>query len=147
MDAVIDKDLAAAVLARELGAELFMILTDVDAVYAGWGTDQQRMISSMSVAEADRLGQEGAFGEGSMAPKVAAAADYVRRTQGRAIITELSKGRAAVHGIGGYRDHSLNHNIRQDKRVSHALGARVNIHEYQAKDIFRKYGIPIPPAK
>jgi carbamate kinase len=101
VDAVIDKDLAAAVLARELGAELFMILTDVDAVYSGWGTDQQKMISSMTVAEADRLGSEGAFGEGSMAPKVAAAADYVRRTKGRAIITELSKGRAAVQGAGG----------------------------------------------
>ncbi|MGI8402874.1 MAG: carbamate kinase [Gemmatimonadaceae bacterium] len=101
IDAVIDKDLAAAVLARELGAELFMILTDVDAVYTGWGTDQQRMIGSMTVAEAGRLGKEGAFGEGSMAPKVAAAADYVRRTNGRAIITELSKGRAAVQGMGG----------------------------------------------
>jgi carbamate kinase len=78
-----------------------MILTDVDAVYAGWGTDQQRVISSMSVSEADRLAREGAFGEGSMAPKVAAAADYVRRTNGRAIITELSKGRAAVQGVGG----------------------------------------------
>lgn len=101
VDAVVDKDLAAAVLARELGAELFLILTDVDAVYAGWGTEQQRAISSMSVSEADRLASEGAFGEGSMAPKVAAAADYVRRTQGRAIITELSKGRAAVQGVGG----------------------------------------------
>jgi carbamate kinase len=101
IDAVVDKDLAAAVLARELGAELFMILTDVDAVYVGWGTDQQRVISSMSVTEADRLASEGAFGEGSMAPKVAAAADYVRRTNGRAIITELSKGRSAVQGIGG----------------------------------------------
>jgi carbamate kinase len=101
VDAVVDKDLAAAVLARELGAELFLILTDVDAVYAGWGTEQQRAISSMTVAEADRMASEGAFGEGSMAPKVAAAADYVRRTQGRAIITELSKGRAAVQGVGG----------------------------------------------
>jgi len=101
VDAVVDKDLAAAVLARELGAELFLILTDVDAVYSGWGTDQQRAISSMSVSEADRLAGEGAFGEGSMAPKVAAAADYVRRTKGRAIITELSKGRAAVQGVGG----------------------------------------------
>jgi len=101
VDAVVDKDLAAAVLARELGAELFMILTDVDAVYTGWGTDQQRLISSMTVAEADRLGREGAFGEGSMAPKVAAAADYVRRTKGRAIITELSQGKAAVQGVGG----------------------------------------------
>ncbi len=101
VDAVVDKDLAAAVLARDLGAELFLILTDVDAVYTGWGTDQQRAISSMSVSEADRLAGEGAFGEGSMAPKVAAAADYVRRTKGRAIITELSKGRAAVQGVGG----------------------------------------------
>jgi carbamate kinase len=101
VDAVVDKDLAAAVLARELAAELFLILTDVDAVYTGWGTEQQRAISSMSVSEADRLAGEGAFGEGSMAPKVAAAADYVRRTKGRAIITELSKGRAAVQGVGG----------------------------------------------
>jgi carbamate kinase len=101
VDAVVDKDLAAAVLARDLGAELFLILTDVDAVYTGYGTDQQRAISSMTVSEADRLASEGAFGEGSMAPKVAAAADYVRRTQGRAIITALSKGRAAVQGTGG----------------------------------------------
>lgn len=101
VDAVVDKDLAAAVLARELGAELFLILTDVDAVYAGWGTDEKRAISRMTVSEANRLASEGAFGEGSMAPKIAAAAEYVRRTQGRAIITELSKGRAAVQGVGG----------------------------------------------
>ncbi|HEV7389981.1 MAG TPA: carbamate kinase [Gemmatimonadaceae bacterium] len=103
VDAVVDKDLAAAVLARELGAELFMILTDVEAVYTGWGTDEQREISSMSVAEADKLAKEGAFGEGSMGPKVAAATEYVRHTRGRAIITELSKGRAAVQGAGGTR--------------------------------------------
>ena len=101
VDAVVDKDLAAAVLARELGAELFLILTDVDAVYTAWGTDDQRAITSMSVSEADKLASEGAFGEGSMGPKVAAATDYVRRTKGRAIITELSKGRAAVQGTGG----------------------------------------------
>src|SRR5213075_1916919 len=63
VDAVVDKDLAAAVLARELGAELFLILTDVDAVYTGWATDQQRAISSMSVSEAEKLASEGAFGE------------------------------------------------------------------------------------
>ena len=101
VDAVVDKDLAAAVLARELGAELFLILTDVDAVYTGWGTEAKRAIDTMTVAEADRLSSEGAFGEGSMGPKVAAATDYVRRTGGRAIITELSKGRAAVQGEGG----------------------------------------------
>lgn len=101
VDAVVDKDLAAAVLARELGAELLLILTDVDAVYAGWGTDQQRALPSISVAEADRLAGEGAFGAGSMGPKVAAAVSFVRATGGRAIITELSKGRDAVKGSGG----------------------------------------------
>lgn len=101
VDAVVDKDLAAAVLARELGAELLLILTDVDAVYAGWGTDQQRALSSISVGEADRLAGEGAFGAGSMGPKVAAAVSFVRATGGRAIITELSKGRDAVKGSGG----------------------------------------------
>jgi carbamate kinase len=101
VDAVVDKDLAAAVLAGELGAELFLILTDVDAVYTGWGTDQKRAIDSLKLAEADRLFSEGAFGEGSMAPKVRAAVEYVRRTGGRAIITELSRGRDAVQGTGG----------------------------------------------
>jgi len=101
VDAVVDKDLAAAVLARELGAELFLILTDVDAVYTGWGTEEKRAIDTMTVADADKLFSEGTFGEGSMGPKVAAATDYVRRTGGRAIITELSKGRAAVQGEGG----------------------------------------------
>jgi carbamate kinase len=101
VDAVVDKDLAAAVLARELGAELLLILTDVDAVYTGWGTENQRALSSMSVADADKLAAEGAFGAGSMGPKVAAAVSFVRATGGRAIITELSKGRDAVKGSGG----------------------------------------------
>jgi carbamate kinase len=101
VDAVIDKDLAAAVLARELGAELLLILTDVDAVYTGWGTDEQHALAELSLTEADRLDAEGAFGEGSMAPKVRAAAQFVRATGGRAIITELSKGLEAVHGRAG----------------------------------------------
>ena len=101
VDAVVDKDLAAAVLARELDAELFVILTDVDAVYAGWGTDHQRLLSNLSVEDAVKLDEEHAFGEGSMAPKVRAAVDYVRNTGGRAIITELSRGLEAVHGRAG----------------------------------------------
>jgi len=101
VDAVVDKDLAAAVLARELGAELLLILTDVDAVYTGWGTAEQKAVSTMSVSEAEQLASTGAFGEGSMGPKVRAAVAYVRATRGRAIITELSKGRAAVRGSGG----------------------------------------------
>ena len=101
VDAVVDKDLAAAVLARELGAGLLLILTDVDAVYADWGTPAQRPLPRLDVAEAARLDAAGAFGEGSMAPKVRAAIDFVRRTGGRAIITELSRGRDAVRGEAG----------------------------------------------
>jgi carbamate kinase len=101
IDAVTDKDLSAAVLARELGAELLLILTDVDAVYADWGKESQRPLDRLSADEADSLDAKGAFGEGSMAPKVRAAVDYVRRTGGQAIITELSRGLDAVHGRAG----------------------------------------------
>lgn len=101
IDAVVDKDLAAAALARGLGADLFMILTNVDAVYSNFGTDRQQPFAKMTVSDAERLDAAGAFGEGSMAPKVRAAVDYVRRTHGRAIITELSRGRDAVRGAAG----------------------------------------------
>ena len=101
VDAVIDKDLAAAVLARDLGASLLLILTDVDAVYADFGTPTQRALRTLSTADAESLDRAGAFGEGSMAPKVRAAMDFVRRTGGRAIITELSRGREAVRGEAG----------------------------------------------
>jgi carbamate kinase len=101
VDAVIDKDLAAAVLARDLGARLLMILTDVDAVYADWGTPQQRPLRRLTADEAERMDVAGAFGEGSMAPKVRAAIDFARRTGGRAIITVLDRGQAAVRGEAG----------------------------------------------
>lgn len=101
VDAVIDKDLAAGLLASELGAELLLILTDVDSVYAGWGTPSARRLEHLDAATAARLDGEGMFGEGSMAPKVRAAIDFARRTRGRAIITELSRGREAVRGEAG----------------------------------------------
>lgn len=101
IDCVVDKDLAAAVLSTGLNAELFMILTDVDSVYADWGKPNQRSLSRLSLAQVIELDTAGAFGEGSMAPKVRAAASYVRQTGGRAIITELSRGRDAVAGTAG----------------------------------------------
>jgi len=108
MDAVIDKDLVAAVLARDLGAGLLLILTDVDAVYADWGTPQQRALSRLTADEAEAMDREKAFGEGSMAPKIRAAIDFVRRSEAarrgqrpRAIITSLARGREAVHEAAG----------------------------------------------
>ena len=101
IDAVVDKDLAAAVLARDLGAELLLILTDVDAVYADWGTPRQRPLDRLLVNEAVQMDRKNAFGEGSMAPKVRASIDFVLRTGGRAIITSLSRGEDAVRGEAG----------------------------------------------
>ena len=101
LDAVVDKDLAAAVLARDLGAELLIILTDVDAVYADWGLPTKRALARITPDEAERLDRAGQFGEGSMAPKIRAAVDFVRRTGGRAVITELRRGREAVRGQAG----------------------------------------------
>lgn len=101
IDAVVDKDLAAAVLARDLGAALLLILTDVDAVYADWGTPNKRALRRLSIAEAERMEAAGSFGEGSMAPKIRAAVDFVQRTRGRAIITSLARGQAAVRGEAG----------------------------------------------
>lgn len=101
IDAVVDKDLAAAVLARDLDAELLLILTDVDAVYADWGTPAQRPLRRLTTAEAVDMDAHGMFGEGSMAPKIRAAVDFVRRTKGRAIITSLEHGKQAVRGKAG----------------------------------------------
>ena len=101
VDAVVDKDLASAVLARDLSAELLLILTDVDAIYVDWGTPTQRALRTLSVVDAEKMDADKAFGEGSMAPKVRAAIDFVRRTGGRAVITELKRGREAVRGESG----------------------------------------------
>ncbi|HEV8215303.1 MAG TPA: carbamate kinase [Gemmatimonadaceae bacterium] len=101
IDAVVDKDLAAAVLARDLGAELLLILTDVDAVYADWGTPSQRPLTRLTIDDALEMDRNMAFGEGSMAPKIRAAIDFVRRTNGRAIITSLESGQQAVRGEAG----------------------------------------------
>ncbi len=100
VDAVVDKDRVAAILARQLEAEVLMILTNVDAVFDGWGTPAARPIRRMTVAEADALIAAGKLDEGGMKPKVEAAADFAR-TGGRAIIARLSGGPAAIRGETG----------------------------------------------
>jgi carbamate kinase len=78
-----------------------MILTNVDGVYADWGKPTQKKLAGLTVAEARALDERGAFGEGSMAPKVRAAADYADATSGRAVIAELKQGMDAVRGRAG----------------------------------------------
>jgi carbamate kinase len=101
IDAVVDKDRAAAVLAAGLDARVLLILTDVDAVYARFGTARQAPIRRMTVAEATRRLNAGEFGVGSMAPKVEAAIRFVGAGGERAIISRLDLGREAVAGGAG----------------------------------------------
>jgi carbamate kinase len=101
IDAVIDKDRAAAILARDIGAEVLVILTDVDGVYVDFGEPTQRRIDRITVSQATELRRGGELGSGSMAPKVEAAADFVRRGGSRAIIARLDQGGEAVAGRAG----------------------------------------------
>jgi carbamate kinase len=97
VEAVIDKDLASALLARDLGADALVIVTDVDAVYADWGTPQQRAIRR-ATPEA-LAGTE--FAAGSMGPKVRAACSFVEQTGGLAAIGSISDTPALLRGEAG----------------------------------------------
>ena len=101
VDAVVDKDRVSAILAQQLEAEVLMILTNVDAVFDGWGTPAARPIRRMTVADADALVARGGLDEGGMKPKVEAAASFARATGGRAIIARLRDGPAALRGATG----------------------------------------------
>jgi carbamate kinase len=101
VDAVVDKDRVSAVLARQLDADVLMILTNVDAVYEGWGTPAPRPLRRLTVTRADQLIAEGAFDAGGMRPKVEAAAGFARFGVGRSIIAHLASGPAALRGETG----------------------------------------------
>jgi carbamate kinase len=101
VDAVVDKDLVAAILARQLDAEVLMILTDVDAVYRDWGTPEAAAVRRMRLADADAMLAGGGLAAGSMKPKLEAAAGFVRSGGRRAVIARLSDGPAALRGETG----------------------------------------------
>ncbi len=99
VEAVIDKDLASAVLATDLHADRLLIVTDVDAVYADWGTPQQRAITRATPAElAARQ-----FAEGSMGPKVHAACQFVEQTGQIAAIGSIDDAQGLLAGTAGTR--------------------------------------------
>ena len=97
VECVIDKDLATELLARELGADLYVMLTDADAVYEGWGTPQQRAIRRASPDALSAM----QFAAGSMGPKVDAACRFARATGKRAAIGELSQLGRILAGEAG----------------------------------------------
>jgi len=101
VDAVVDKDRAAAILGREIGASILLILTDVDGVYEDWGTDRARRIPELSIAQAESLVSGESLGAGSMRPKLEAALDFLASGGEMAIIAALEDGPAALAGKAG----------------------------------------------
>ena len=101
VEGVVDKDLAAALLAAELGADLLLILTDVDGVYINYRKPNQRRLGTVHVDELERYYAEGHFPPGSMGPKVLAAVEFVRRGGGRAAIGALEEGYEVFKGVRG----------------------------------------------
>lgn len=100
--AVIDKDLAAQLLAVEMEADVLLILTEVDAVSIRFRQPDERKLGQVTVAEMEKYCQEGHFAAGSMLPKVQAAMEFVRKNpQGYAIITSLARGLDALAGKCG----------------------------------------------
>jgi carbamate kinase len=97
VECVIDKDLASELLARELGADLLVILTDADAVYLDWGTPSQRAIRRASPDTLEAF----SFPAGSMGPKVEAACRFVRLTGRRAAIGALADLSRIIDGEAG----------------------------------------------
>jgi carbamate kinase len=97
VEAVIDKDLASELLAREVGADLFVMATDVDGVYDGWGTPEQRKLDRVTPGEL----RARPFAAGSMGPKVDAAARFVEATGNRAAIGALDDIEQIVEGRAG----------------------------------------------
>jgi carbamate kinase len=101
--AVVDKDLASALLAADLQADAFVILTDVPKVYSAYGTDSQKAIDEMSVADVKRMLAAGEFPSGSMGPKVEAMRRFVSTSRRVGIIASIDEAEDALDGHTGTR--------------------------------------------
>ncbi|WP_071431192.1 carbamate kinase [Angelakisella massiliensis] len=100
--AVIDKDFAAELLAQQVGADVLMILTEVEKVAINWGKPNQQNLDHISLYQAARYVEEGHFAPGSMLPKIEAAMKFVRdNPDKKAIITSLDKAIEALEGKTG----------------------------------------------
>jgi carbamate kinase len=99
VEAVIDKDLASSLLAREIGADIFIMATDADAVYTGWGTKDAKAIGQVHPKELRKL----SFPAGSMGPKVEAACAFAEATGNPACIGALDDVARMLGGEAGTR--------------------------------------------
>lgn len=101
IEAVIDKDFASALLAAELDADLYIVLTGVQKVALDYGKPTQRFVDRMSIAEAEKHMADGQFPAGSMGPKIEAAVQFVRRSGRQVLITDVEHLREALEGQDG----------------------------------------------
>lgn len=101
VEGVVDKDHAAAILARDVDASTLLILTDVKRVQRGFGTDHAEELERLTVREAHELFDAGEFAAGSMGPKVTAAVDFVEGGGVRAAIGDLDEAVAVLEGAAG----------------------------------------------
>lgn len=101
LEAVIDKDLASSVLASSIGADLFLISTEVERVALDFTKPTRRWLDKLTIAEAEQHLSEGQFGKGSMEPKVKAVIDYLKNGGKAAIITNSENMSRALRGESG----------------------------------------------
>lgn len=101
VEAVIDKDFASSLLARQLNVDTFVILTDINNVKLNFGQPDEQDLSHMTTDTAERYLMDNQFGAGSMAPKIRAAVDFVRAGGRKTIITSLDQVVSALKGRAG----------------------------------------------
>ena len=103
IDAVIDKDRASAVLARDINAQTFLLLTNIDYVYINYNTPLQEKLEEITVSKASKYLTEGQFPAGSMGPKIEAAISFLEYGGKEVIITSMDKAKQAILGKAGTR--------------------------------------------
>ncbi|UCD93407.1 MAG: carbamate kinase [Candidatus Zixiibacteriota bacterium] len=103
LDAVIDKDLASAVLGKEISSEILMILTSIDKVALNFGRKDQVWLDRMTVSEAEEHLKAGQFPPGSMGPKITAAVQFVKGGGKEVIVTSFNNAGRALDGSAGTR--------------------------------------------
>lgn len=103
VEAVVDKDFASSLIAREAGVELFIILTGVDRVMEHFGTKNARPVKEMDLNRAQDMLDKGHFPPGSMGPKISASIEFIKKGGKEVIITSAEKLRLALVGKSGTR--------------------------------------------
>lgn len=103
VEAVIDKDLTAALVAEHIGADVLVIATDVDHVVTGWGTDHAEPVGEVTASRMRQIMGEQEFAAGSMGPKVEAVTRFAERARRTGVITSLACIGRAVDGDAGTR--------------------------------------------